>query len=127
MRATNAADLAVYHLAVRKARSQRQMQRAARRNMARNSILRSFIWAHEACWLQRWVHFHIDLMLQGITPIEAFFKHALEVFVLGKQTPLRFNLLPSGGVGAPARADTRPVAEGGRGVGGGRCPPRPGR
>jgi hypothetical protein len=118
MRATNAADLAVYHLAVRKARSQRQMQRAARRNMARNSILRSFIWAHDACWLQRWVHFHIDLVLQGITPIEAFFKHALEVFVLGKQTPLRFNLLPSGAVGAPARADTRPVAEGGRGVGG---------
>jgi cation diffusion facilitator CzcD-associated flavoprotein CzcO len=95
MRATNAADLAVYHLAVREQRSQRQMEKAARRQMSRNSILHSFIWAHNACWLQRWVHFHIDLVLQGITPVEAFFKHALEVFVLGKETPLRFNLLPS--------------------------------
>ena len=102
MRATNAADLAVYHLAVRKERSQREMQRAARRQISRNSILHSFIWARDACWLQRWVHFHIDLVLQGITPVEAFFKHALEVFVLGKETPLRFNLLPSGPAGAPA-------------------------
>jgi hypothetical protein len=104
MRATNAADLAVYHLAVRKERSQRQMQRAARRQLSRNSLLHSFIWAHDACWLQRWVHFHIDLVRQGITPVEAFFKHALEVFVLSKETPLRFNLLPSKPFAATARA-----------------------
>jgi cation diffusion facilitator CzcD-associated flavoprotein CzcO len=103
MRATNAADLAVYHLAVRGERSQRQMQRAARRQISKNSILHSFIWAQNACWLQRWVHFHIDLVLQGITPVEAFFKHALEVFVLGRETPLRFNLLPSRPAGGPAR------------------------
>lgn len=96
MRATNAADLAVYHLAVRQERSQRQMQRAAQRQISRNCLLHSFIWEHGACWLQLWVHFHIDLMLQGITPIEAFFKHVVEVLVLGrKETPLRFNLLPS--------------------------------
>ena len=95
MRATNAADLAVYHLAVRGERSERQMQRSAQRQISKNSILHSFIWAQNACWLQLWVHFHIDLVLQGITPMEAFFKHALEVFVLGKETPLRFNLLPS--------------------------------
>ncbi|MDQ3631248.1 MAG: NAD(P)/FAD-dependent oxidoreductase, partial [Actinomycetota bacterium] len=94
MRATNAADLAVYHLAVRKERSEQEMQRSAQRQLSRNSILHSFIWAHDACWLQRWVHFHIDLVRQGITPVEAFFKHAIEVFVLSKETPLRFNLLP---------------------------------
>jgi RND superfamily putative drug exporter len=104
MRATNAADLAVYHLAVRKQRSQRRMQRAARRQLSRNSLVHSFIWAHDACWLQRWVHFHIDLVRQGITPVEAFFKHALEVFVLSKETPLRFNLLPPGPATAPAPA-----------------------
>ncbi|MGA0566672.1 FAD-dependent oxidoreductase [Rathayibacter sp. KR2-224] len=108
MRATNAADLAVYHLAVRKERSQGQMHRAAQRQISRNSILHSFIWAHDACWLQLWVHFHIDLVLQGITPVEAFFKHAFEVFVLGKETPLRFNLLPSGRPAAPARRGFKP-------------------
>jgi RND superfamily putative drug exporter len=98
MRATNAADLAVYHLAVRPERSEQQMQRSARRQLSRNSLLHSFIWAYDACWLQRWVHFHIDLVRQGITPVEAFFKHAIEVFVLSKETPLRFNLLPPGAV-----------------------------
>jgi cation diffusion facilitator CzcD-associated flavoprotein CzcO len=104
MRATNAADLAVYHLAVRKERSEQQMQKAARRQISRNSILHSFIWAQNACWLQLWVHFHIDLVLQGITPVESFFKHALEVFVLAKETPLRFNLLPSRPAGGAARS-----------------------
>jgi cation diffusion facilitator CzcD-associated flavoprotein CzcO len=94
MRATNAADLAVYHLSVRKQRSERRMQRAANRQLSRNSIVHSFIWARGACWLQQWVYFHIDLMLQGITPIDAFLKHAIEVFVLAKETPLDFNLLP---------------------------------
>ncbi|WP_207453317.1 SidA/IucD/PvdA family monooxygenase [Herbiconiux sp. SYSU D00978] len=94
MRATNAADLAVYHLCVRGERSEREMQRAADRQLSSNSIVHSFIWARGACWLQQWVYFHIDLMLQGITPIDAFLKHAVEVFVLARETPLAFNLLP---------------------------------
>jgi hypothetical protein len=32
---------------------------------------------------------------------EAFLKHALEIFVLAKETPLRFNLLPRKGAPAP--------------------------
>lgn len=96
MRATNAAELTVYHLAVRPERSERQMRRAAHRQLSTNSILHSFIWAQNTCWLQQWVAFHIDLVVQGITPVEAFFKHALEIFVLAKETPLRFNLLPRG-------------------------------
>ncbi|MDH2442367.1 FAD-dependent oxidoreductase [Amnibacterium sp. CER49] len=94
MRATNAADLAVYSLCVAEPRSERSMRRAAQRQLSTNSLLRSFIWAKDACWLQQWVLFHIDLVLQGITPIEAFLKHAIEVFVLAKETPLRFDLLP---------------------------------
>lgn len=94
MRGTNAADLTVHHLCVRKGRSTKQMRRAARRQMSTNSINNSFIWAHNMCWLQQWVYFHIDLMLAGITPIESFLKHAIEVFVLSKETPLDFKILP---------------------------------
>jgi hypothetical protein len=94
MRATNSADLAVYHLCVRRERNERQMERAARRQLSDNSIIHSFIWAKDACWLQQWVYFHIDLVLQGITPVESFLKHAIEVFVLAKETPLAFNILP---------------------------------
>jgi putative drug exporter of the RND superfamily len=108
MRATNAADLAVYHLAVRPERSEARMRRSARRQLSRNSLVHSFIWAHDACWLQRWVHFHIDLVRQGITPVEAFFKHAVEVFVLSKETPLRFNLLPREAI-APSLAVVPPA------------------
>ena len=94
MRATNAADLAVYSLCVRRQRSTAQMQRSARRQLSRNSLVHSFLWAKDACWLQQWVLFHIDLLRQGITPVESFLKHALEVFVLSKETPLHFDLLP---------------------------------
>ena len=94
MRATNAADLAAYLLAVQPPVPEAAMARAARRQLSANSIVHSFIWARGACWLQQWVHFHIDLVLQGITPIDAFFKHAIEVFVLARETPLRFDLLP---------------------------------
>ncbi len=112
MRATNSADLAVYHLCVRKERSQQQMERAARRQISDNSILHSFIWAHDACWLQQWVHFHIDLVMQGITPIEAFIKHAIEIFVLAKETPLRFNLLPRDGAPGPPVSAAVPASPG---------------
>ncbi len=98
MRATNSADLAVYHLCVRKERSEQQMQRAADRQLSSNSLTHSFIWARGACWLQQWVYFHIDLMLQGITPVESFLKHAIEIFVLAKETPLAFDILPRGSV-----------------------------
>lgn len=94
MRATNSADLAVHHLCVRGERSEAQMRRSAARQLSANSITHSFIWAKDACWLQQWVWFHIDLVLQGITPIESFLKHAIEVFVLAKETPLAFDLLP---------------------------------
>lgn len=94
MRGTNAADLTVYHLCVRKEPSQERMERSARRQISANSIIHSFIWAHNSCWLQQWAFFHIDLMRQGITPVESFFRHALEVFVLGRETPLAFNILP---------------------------------
>ncbi len=106
MRATNSADLAVYHLAVRPERSERQMQRAARRQLSANSIIHSFIWAKGACWLQQWVYFHIDLVLQGITPVESFLKHAIEVFVLAKETPLAFNILPRAGRPVRKNADS---------------------
>jgi hypothetical protein len=33
-------------------------------------------------------------MLAGITPVESFLKHAVEIFVLSKETPMEFNLLP---------------------------------
>jgi cation diffusion facilitator CzcD-associated flavoprotein CzcO len=101
MRATNASELAVYHLCVRQQRTERQMERAAARQISHNSILRSFIWARDSCWLQQWARFHVDLLLQGITPLENFLKHALEIFVLAKETPLRFNLLPRKGAPAP--------------------------
>jgi cation diffusion facilitator CzcD-associated flavoprotein CzcO len=108
MRATNSADLAVYHLCVREERSERQMARAARRNLSDNSIIHSFIWAKDACWLQQWVCFHIDLVLQGITPVESFLRHAFEVFVLAKETPLDFDILPRvpsrGGASGPSRS-----------------------
>ncbi len=94
MRGTNSADLTVHHLCVRKERTQKQMEKVAKRQMSSNSIIHSFIWAHNACWLQQWVYFHMDLMLQGITPFESFMKHALEVFVMSKETPLQFNILP---------------------------------
>jgi cation diffusion facilitator CzcD-associated flavoprotein CzcO len=109
MRATNAADLAVHHLCVRKERSELRMRRSARRQLSANSITHSFIWAKDACWLQQWVHFHIDLVLQGITPVESFLKHAIEVFVLAKETPLDFDLLPRGRH-APARGASTPAA-----------------
>ena len=38
--------------------------------------------------------FHVDLLRQGIMPLESFLRHALEVFVLAEETPLRFDLLP---------------------------------
>ncbi|HEY8589051.1 MAG TPA: NAD(P)/FAD-dependent oxidoreductase [Naasia sp.] len=107
MRATNAADLAVYHLCVRRELSERQMRRSARRQLSRNSILSSFIWAQDACWLQQWVRFHIDLVLQGITPVDSFLKHAIEVFVLAKETPLDFNILPPGSRLRPSRRRSR--------------------
>jgi cation diffusion facilitator CzcD-associated flavoprotein CzcO len=94
MRATNSADLTIHHLCVRKHRTQKQMERIANRQMSQNSLQHSFIWAHKTCWLQQWVYFHIDLMLAGITPVESFLKHAIEVFVLSKETPMEFNLLP---------------------------------
>ena len=94
MRATNSADLTIHHLCVRKPRTQKQMETVASRQLSRNSLLRSFIWAHNTCWLQQWVYFHIDLMLAGITPVESFLKHAVEIFVLSKETPMEFNLLP---------------------------------
>lgn len=94
MRATNSADLAVYHLCVRKERTPRQMEKSARRQISDNSIIHSFIWAANECWLQQWVYFHIDLVLQGLTPVESFLKHALEVFVFAKETPLEFKILP---------------------------------
>lgn len=110
MRATNSADLAVYHLAVRKERSERQMQRAAQRQLSDNSIIDSFLWAKGACWLQQWVYFHIDLVLQGITPVESFLKHAIEVFVLVKETPLAFNILPRSATHPAHRSDGAPKA-----------------
>jgi cation diffusion facilitator CzcD-associated flavoprotein CzcO len=94
MRATNTADLAVHHLCVRAERSEVRMQRSADRQLSSNSVVHSFLWAKGACWLQQWVFFHIDLVLQGITPVESFLRHAIEVFVLAKETPLAFNILP---------------------------------
>ncbi len=103
MRATNAADLTVHHFCVRKERTQQQMEKVAGRQMSSNSIIHSFIWAHNMCWLQQWVYFHIDLMIAGITPLESFLKHAVQVFVLSKETPLDFNILPKGAM-APVKA-----------------------
>jgi cation diffusion facilitator CzcD-associated flavoprotein CzcO len=94
MRATNAAELAVYSLCVRSEVSTGRMQRSARRQLSANSLVHSFLWAKDACWLQEWVLFHFDLLRQGITPLESFLRHALEVFVLSRETPLRFDLLP---------------------------------
>jgi len=96
MRATNAADLTLYHLCVRKELSQEYMQKQAKRLMSKNSLIHSFIWAPSTNWLQQWVYFHIDLMLCGLTPLSSFLKHALEVFVLSKETPLQFKILPKG-------------------------------
>lgn len=107
MRATNSADLTIHHLCVRKQRTQQQMERVASRQISRNSLLRSFIWAHNTCWLQQWVFFHIDLMLAGITPVESFLKHAVEIFVLSKETPMEFNLLPR----SESRQKARGLAE----------------
>jgi cation diffusion facilitator CzcD-associated flavoprotein CzcO len=94
MRATNSADLTIHHLCVRKERTQQQMEKVASRQFSKNCLQRSFIWASNICWLQQWVYFHIDLMLAGITPVDSFLKHAIEIFVLSKETPMEFNVLP---------------------------------
>lgn len=96
LRGTNSAELTVFHHCIRRPRTEAEMQRAANRQMSKNSILYSFLWTKKANWIQQWVYFHIDLMLAGITSVEDFLKHALQVFAFSKDTRLRFNILPKG-------------------------------
>ncbi len=94
MRGINSAELTVHHLCVREEKTEAQMQASANRQFSTNSLVHSFLWAQKDCWLRQWVYFHVDLVLAGVTPIESFIKHAYDVFVLAKLSPLDLNILP---------------------------------
>jgi cation diffusion facilitator CzcD-associated flavoprotein CzcO len=95
LRATNAAEMAVYEKCVSNCPSEAQMESSARWLLSKNNPSQSFIFNNKISALKHFLLLHVDLMLRGLEGIEDFLWHAIEMFVLGKHTRLRMNILPT--------------------------------
>ena len=95
VRATNSADLAIYHCCVRQKMTEKAMQLKASRQFCRgvNSVS-GWLFQSSTFALQKWLLMHLDLMFAGLVDVSDFLWHSLEVFCLKEQHALRFRILP---------------------------------
>lgn len=100
VRGTNAADMVVYHLCVRRAMTEQQMQTDANWNLGKSSASCALLFDSRFTLLREWMYMYVDLMLRGILALEDFLYHGLSLFCFKYQPPLRFNVFPSGAEGS---------------------------
>jgi hypothetical protein len=92
VRATNAADMAVYHLCVRPRLTEEQMRRKASWQLGGSAD--GILFDSKGFFLRVWLTMHLDLMAAGLVDFFDFVWHAIEIFCLGTQTALPFRILP---------------------------------
>lgn len=111
VRGCNSAELAVYHLCVRQKLTEEYMERKASKLWSVNSPITFFLWSRDIPFARNWLLMHIDCILAGIIPVEAYLRHFLEIFVLNHQTSINLKLLPrqpfSGPTGGLAEMTTK--------------------
>lgn len=99
VRSVNTAELAVYHLCVRPELSEAEMlKRTSRQLASARSATKSFLFTSGSVAIVQWLRMHIDLILAGVETVPAFLWHGVESFVFGKQSAIKFDVIPNGSV-----------------------------
>ena len=97
VRAVNSADMAIYHLCVRKKLSEAEMARKAARQLGRSpNAISGWLFQRYSFALRIWLIMHLDLIAAGLLDFFDFMWHAIQVFILSKQDPLKLRILPGG-------------------------------
>ena len=97
VRAINSADMAIYHLCVRKKLSEAEMARKAARQLGRSpNAISGWLFQSYSFALRIWLIMHLDLIAAGLLDFFDFMWHAIQVFILSEQDPLKLRILPCG-------------------------------
>ena len=95
VRAVNSADMIVYHLCVREKLSETAMQKMTAKQLGGGVDADSgWLFQSKSCAVRVWLTMHLDLMMSGLVDFFDFLWHGFEVFGLGQQSYLRFDILP---------------------------------
>jgi len=92
VRAVNAADMAVYHLCVRRPLTEHEMQYSAMRKLGSTNGVSGFLFQSEMNGVKSFLLLHLDLLIKGNVNVADFLVHVFEVFCLSKQTALKMRL-----------------------------------
>ena len=97
VRAVNSADMAIYHLCVRKKLSEAEMARKAARQLGRSpNAISGWLFQSYSFALRIGLVMHLDLIAAGLLDFFDFMWHAIQVFTLSEQDPLKLRILPGG-------------------------------
>lgn len=95
VRAVNSADMAIYHLCVRKTMTEEQMRQKASWQIGGSvKSMSGWLFNSSQSALRVWVVLHLDLIAAGLVDFFDFLWHVIEIFCLSRQTALTFRILP---------------------------------
>eukprot|EP00553_Chaetoceros_curvisetus_P009847 CAMPEP_0204613776 /NCGR_PEP_ID=MMETSP0717-20131115/1691_1 /ASSEMBLY_ACC=CAM_ASM_000666 /TAXON_ID=230516 /ORGANISM="Chaetoceros curvisetus" /LENGTH=598 /DNA_ID=CAMNT_0051626309 /DNA_START=294 /DNA_END=2090 /DNA_ORIENTATION=- len=93
VRAVNAADMAVYHLCIRRLLTEKEMQYSAKMwQLGKTNGVTGFLFQSHTSAIKLFVLTHLDLMFRGNVNVADFLVHVFQVFCLSKQTALKIRL-----------------------------------
>jgi len=92
VRAVNAADMAVYHLCVRRPLTEQEMQYSAMWQLGTTNGVSGFLFQSQTNAVKTFLLMHLDLLFRGNVNVADFLVHVLEVFCLSRQTALKMRL-----------------------------------
>ena len=92
VRAVNAADMAVYHLCVRRPLTEKEMQYSAMWKLGSTNGVSGLLFQSETNGVKAFLLMHLDLLIRGNVNVADFLVHVFEVFCLSKQTALKMRL-----------------------------------
>ena len=95
VRAVNSADMAVYHLCVRKTMTEEEMTAKAAKQLGGSVNSHSgLLFQSQSYALRTWLVMHLDLLFAGLVNFFDFVWHAVQIFCFSHQTALKFHILP---------------------------------
>ena len=92
IRAVNAADMAVYHLCVRRRMSETEMERSSWWQLASTDSVSGLLFQSKTSAIKNFLKIHLDLVIGGKVNVLDFLLHAVQIFCLGKQEALKVRL-----------------------------------
>ena len=92
LRGVNLADMAVYHLCVRRQLTEKQMEQSAKHHFGSTNTVSGFFFQKHTNSIKLFILLHLDLLIWGIVNIVDLSVHYINFFCFANQTAIKIRL-----------------------------------